>query len=809
MPPHTNHIHKLLTDGDILPAIKELLAKNLDNDSKNTVLLLSERHTHNEEENRLGTIDRKDYLLERNKIVAALLAICDKTPLPKKALTNAPLKPDSHFIGRETELAEIRTRFEANEMLMLVNGEGGIGKTTLVSKYWHDYEQDYTHLAYVFCEGDIRDDIRNKLALPLGIDIQQVAEEKLTAKIVETMAAYPKPCLLILDNANESRHIIDFRDTFSEIGWHILITSRCQKVLPKEQEIAIHHLPPAQAKVLFLQHYTENSPNFDSLLDKLLLAVGYNTLCVEIFAKTLRELCPTEYTLVDFLKDFANNGLYLGDKSFEIHTQYTDYIHKKAATSDDILNVLYDLSRLNETEQLLLTRFALLPPENHIVKHLIAIFKPENKFNFTKELIILAQKGWLNTNTDTYRLSPVIQQLLFHKYQENLWKAGKLLVNSLINILKGDGTFLAIPLHEALPFIIFADFLIENIKVETFEIGLLSIYLSDYYRNISNLNKSIVIIQKAKNIFSIINEEHNYCICLERIGKIYEIQGNINKAIIYFKECKELCEKRYKENPNSKDIKSQLAISYQKLANIYQMQGDFKKAIFLLEKDAKLMKILFNKNPNDKIIKKNLAISYQTLGNIYILQGNFEKAISFFNLNVQLIEELYQVEINSESLKENLATAYGVIGKAYKTNWDLGKAYYYFLKAHKLKEELFIKNPTVETIKKGLAISYIDIGYIEMIKKNLEKALSYLKKANQLAKELHKLNPTSIDLSNGLAVTYNILGCLYQAMNQLSIAKEHFMAAEKIWRELVERVPDYVVFMENWENVKRDLEGLG
>ena len=564
-------ITEFIAAGNITKAIAAALSLFPDKTSQATLRVLQGRHAHNENLNHLGTIDKKDYDLERNKIVVALLAICDKTPLPKKSLTNAPLKPDSHFIGRETELAEIRKRFEANEMLMLVNGEGGIGKTTLASKYWHDYEQDYTHLAYVFCEGDIRDDIRNKLALPLGIEVQQVGEDKLLAAIIETMAAYPKPCLLILDNANDSKHIIDFRDTFREIGWHILITSRCQKVLSKEQEIAIHHLPPAQAKALFLQHYTEDSSDFDSLLDKLLLAVGYNTLCVEIFAKTLYEIAPFGETIASLLADIQQKGMYLGEKSFEIHTNYTDNIHKKAANSDEILEILYDIARLNETEKTLLLRFALLPPENHEASFLVSLFTPENAFQFGQELIALAKKGWLTTNTKTYSLSPVIQRLLLAKEKENIWEAAALIVDNVNEKLEDDGLFLLLPLHEIQPYSLVAESLIENIKENNFQIALLALGLGDYYMNIGHLNKAIEIIEKAATIYQTLEKERGYVVCLERLGDIYVAQEKITIAKEYRKKRVALSEKHYEVNPTNEEEKHILAIAYEKLGDIYTL----------------------------------------------------------------------------------------------------------------------------------------------------------------------------------------------------------------------------------------------
>jgi len=35
-------------------------------------------------------------------------------------------------------------------LLLLVNGEGGIGKTTFASRYYHQYADEYAHVGWVF-----------------------------------------------------------------------------------------------------------------------------------------------------------------------------------------------------------------------------------------------------------------------------------------------------------------------------------------------------------------------------------------------------------------------------------------------------------------------------------------------------------------------------------------------------------------------------------------------------------------------------------------------------------------------------------
>ena len=171
------------------------------------------------------------------------------------------------------------------------------------------------------------------------------------------------------------------------------------------------------------------------------------------------------------------------------------------------------------------------------------------------------------------------------------------------------------------------------------------------------------------------------------------------------------------------------------------------------------------------------------------------------------MESLCKEKPNYINYKNGLAIAYQRIGFIYEKTEDLDNALQFYKKYNQLVEEIYQINAT-EYSKNILTISYFRIGRIFYLKKEYTEALSFYQKDHQLSQELVIANPTAIQLLNGLAYSYYFLGEVYQAMKEISVVKEHFIAAEKIWRELVEKVPDYVEFRENWEVVKGVLEGL-
>ncbi len=65
-------------------------------------------------------------------------------------LTEAPQNPPV-FKGRAEQLKELHDRLFAGDgdhVILLVNGQGGVGKTSMANRYFFDYHDKYSHAAW-------------------------------------------------------------------------------------------------------------------------------------------------------------------------------------------------------------------------------------------------------------------------------------------------------------------------------------------------------------------------------------------------------------------------------------------------------------------------------------------------------------------------------------------------------------------------------------------------------------------------------------------------------------------------------------
>ncbi|MFN3848807.1 MAG: NB-ARC domain-containing protein [Spirosomataceae bacterium] len=690
------------------------------------------------------------------------------TKLPHH-LTLPPLVPEV-FEGRTDELQNIKKAlFESENLLLLVNGEGGIGKTSLAAKYYQQYAHVYNYLAWVLCEQSIADALLT-LALPLKLQFDDTATtDQRLAVLLQQMVNLDKPCLLIIDNANE---VADLDKNYRLLrqcpNFHILLTSRIN-TYKNAKFFKVDSLPPEQALAVFREHYPKLQATEEPIFEGIYTAVGGNTLVLELLAKNvaLQNTLKTKYSLASLLADLQTKGLLQIVEDDAVNVEYQSY---QTAKPTEVIAAMYNLSKLSEAESRLLSVFAVLPAENIAYETLEALL-PQTP-NLDKTLLSLAQKGWLNHNTtdSSFKCSPVIQEITQAKNQ-NLYADCEELISVLIDKLDYDGA-------------------VGTLLNATYEEGVL------YARFAESVIANLEAI------------EHNLALLCERIGNFYKTHGNIEKAIIYTENYISISKKLVEQYPDNETFKNGLAISYEKLGVLQKSLGNLEKALEYFEDETKLFEELYRDYPNQVSFKNGLAISYEKLGVLQQSLGNLDKALEYFEDETKLFEELYRDYPNQVEFKNGLAISYEKLGVLQKSLGNLDKALEYFEDETKLFEELYRDYPNQVSFKNGLAISYQYLGNLQLSLGSLEEALIHYENMSKLFEELYRNYPNQVSFKNGLAISYFKLGTVYQD-NEKQKAIEYFKKAESHWIELTQAFPMYVEFKNNLNGVKNALAGLG
>jgi tetratricopeptide (TPR) repeat protein len=678
-------------------------------------------------------------------------------------LTQTP-SASTFFIGRDEDLAAIETDYQQhNRLLVLVNGEGGMGKTTLATHYWHRHEARYTHLAWVFAESGVGNAIMS-LGQVLGVAFQP--QDNAVAQVAAAIHELDAPCLFVLDNANNASDLKQhFRTLKALTNCHILLTSRVDAL----HDVTVHKVKPLKGDFpaqVFKKHYKKHLDSEESLLQALLHAVGYNTLVIELLAKNLAVFnkYKTTYSLESLVADLQAKGLFaLQNRQVQV-TYQTDAL--RTETPENIIAAMYDLSDLSDLERYLLSNFAVLPSENIPFATFIELLQPDDAIALEAPLSHLQQKGWIDyfEDSSSFKMSQVIQAITQRKNKERLLNDVHALIKTLINTLDSDN------LHD-------------------------------------DFDKSVVFAGYAEAVAQAIDEadDHLATLC-QNLGDTHVVTGNLDKAMQTYGKMMSIQEALCQKDPDNSDYKNGLAISYSKLGSTHEALGNLDKALAFFEQFNQLLEVLYADYPNNVAFKNGLAISYSKLGSTHEALGNLDKALAFFEEQTKLFEALYADYPNNVTFKNGLAISYQYLGDTHTELGNLDKALAFFEKDIELSEALHADYPNNVVFKNGLAVSYQYLGNTHTALGNLEKALAFFEKDIELSEALYADYPNNVAFKNGLALSFSKLGWFLETKkNDKGGAKVHYEQSRMLLLALVKDSPLNVAFKKNLNWVEKQL----
>jgi tetratricopeptide (TPR) repeat protein len=277
---------------------------------------------------------------------------------------------------------------------------------------------------------------------------------------------------------------------------------------------------------------------------------------------------------------------------------------------------------------------------------------------------------------------------------------------------------------------------------------------------------------KAEELYKVLleqtsdaSEKAHYC---NQLGYVKEDQGDFEKAIGYYEQGLEICQKSLPLNHPL------LATLYNNIGSVYYKMGEYSKALSFYEKSLEICEKTLPPN------HPSLATSYNNIGLVYNNMGEYSKALSFYEK---------ALEIQQKTLPPNhplLATSYNNIGSVYNNMGEYSKALSFYEKS------LEIRQKTLPPNHPDLATSYNNIGEIYRNMGEYSKALSFYEKAIEIRQKT--LPPNHPDL----AVSYNNIGEMYRNMGEYSKALSFFDKTKKIHEKtLPPNHPDLATSLNN------------
>ena len=302
-----------------------------------------------------------------------------------KHLTLLPAK-NPHFVGREAELQQIKDSFSAGNMVYIVNGIGGIGKSELAYQYLHENRDNYHHIAlFKFSKEttSLKDVLVNTLKTSLTLDDSITLEH-----ILYRLQNLSGKALFIFDNLKNETDITCLSPLNADSD--VLITTRL--AVTSQGYLNLDILPLKDARILFKMHYST-----DENIDDILEYIDCHSLFIELTAKTLNEAC---ISLKELREKFQKGEFAKIQRNFE-------------DSFNDFLTECFQIESHNLLK-IQLQFLAILPSIEIDIATLEEIFIENDRLKL--KLSALAKRGWLIKKENTYKLHQIIKEFILANY---------------------------------------------------------------------------------------------------------------------------------------------------------------------------------------------------------------------------------------------------------------------------------------------------------------------------------------------------------------------------------------------------------
>ena len=684
-----------------------------------------------------------------------------KNLVPKQLTKYLPSLTLDKIIGRRNDIEALRESLTHKRQVVLVNGLGGIGKTTLAQVYVSHFFDKYHHIAWLTqTTDDFSLELDNDASLlnNLDISVESFKGKDLFYEVMRKMNTLPNsPNLLILDNATQSlEQIRNYLPT--QPNWHILVTSReeLEGFEPKQLDF----LGGEDAIDLF-KHYYPNSKFTDTEIKELVQSIERHTLTIEILAKTAKIQHFNFVQLKNALAADSLSGAKLNRSDNKPIERVTTY-----------LSSIFSMSRLNEEEIFLLKQFCCFPKDFIAYNNLTELLDPISE-NFATILNTLAQKGWIIRNNESYKMHVIITQIVL-KQHPIAFSDIEILLDNLIILLDTNKLVTLTDLLRWKEYV--PSFILVLNHLEQFSIDHEN-SLATLYNNYALVLQDLGIYEKAKDYQykalisaeKILGLDHpttmirysNYATVLRSIGNYAKAKDYQYKALLSAEKNLGI------DHPTT-------TVSYSIYAIILQDLGNYEEARYYL------YKAVLSDEKNFGIDHPTTAIRYSNYASVLKSLGNFEEAKVYNYKAVLSDEKNFGIDHPTTAIRySNYATVLLDLRNYAEAEKYLKRAIF------SIEKNLGIDHPTTAILYSNYAMVLQNLGKYEEAKVYIYKAV------------LSDEKNLGIDHPN-TAVRYSNYALLLQDLGYYKEAKAYLSKAYQILlKSLGEHHPNTITVKEN------------
>ena len=537
-------------------------------------------------------------------------------PQQRPRIHDLPFAANRCFVGREALLAELHEKLcqapatvLTHSPAFVVEGQGGIGKTTLAREYAERFWRLYRDLLWVSAANPellplefAR--VAEKLGVAVGDDVDANARRAL-----DELTRGPRR-LLIVDNAHDEESIQDWLPKTGKC--RTIITSRFTAWSAEVQTMHVHVLEPGPAQDLLIRRsgVADNAAN-RAMADELAKELGYLPLALEQAAAYIRE---QHGTLGHYLEQYAQHRQRLLARRQPGATRYPDSV----ATTWQI-----------SVEQ--------LGPQALDMLRLLAFVAPAPLPRW-----VLRQAGDILGDLDELAVDEALGELRRYSLIELQDEDGPLTIHRLLQAVQEDG----LEVGERKACIEKALRVVERAFPE-----------ADYsnWQVCEELLSHALACSAHADKYEVLTREAGLLPGL--IGHFFQQRGQMTASLAPTEGALRACERFTKASPDNTEGLRNLSLAHSQLGAVREAQGDVAGALAAYQAALTIRERLVA-NPANAEWQRDLSISHGRIGDVRVAQGELPGALAAYQDALRIAERLAAADPHNAQWQRDLAVSF-------------------------------------------------------------------------------------------------------------------------------------------------------
>lgn len=557
--------------------------------------------------------------------------IIDEKAYPKILTAKPALAPEEYLDREEKQI--VLKKLDENGKLVLVNGIGGIGKSTVCRKIFHEMAEsgDRTLAWIVYNEKDLKEDFKRQIFYPPEGPNWDKQFIQFLQQDIENKA------VIFIDNLNVSEEEEPFLEVIANANCNIICTSRIVKYAHYEV-VPVHFFTLDDCVQLFYNYY---KLEYDyKRIVSIIKRAGRHTLVIEILGKIGN---AEGYTLQELQNVLDKQGFDLAG-IVSVDTKEDTLIGHLCKT--------FSLKRLNKEQKEILYCLAVLPVQRIPVR-MKNWLKLPNNYNIT----YLVKYAWFSRDEKGFYMHPVVKEVV-----KRMVEPQQNALRTLLLGLEEELSFRENPVYEDVMSLISYVEAVLPFLDDTYVQPQLLYNISTLYGQFGAYEKALEYIRQCIRLLEEREEDP------ELLASAYNHRGFICYYTFNDKMAEESYQKAYgiRKKLGNKKAFAQTATS---LALLYQgmwrehKDPESREAEELLEKSARYQQDaigIFEDIFHGKL-HSNLASAYNNMAELQNSLQKFEEAECYFKKS-----ESIRLQLQEKVAAGDLSVTYLGMGKNYR-----------------------------------------------------------------------------------------------------------------------------------------------